>query len=66
MTANIFICNDKTHECDGNGKLIIVLRDGREVEQTEENLEKYQSEICGSSVSCSICGMSAISKAMWL
>jgi hypothetical protein len=63
---NIFICNKKDHECDSEGIGVILLRNGAEVPDTPENEEKYKDLICGGSCTCSICGQSAISKAMWL
>ena len=68
---SVFICgSQQNHECDSSGKAIMILRDGRRVESTEENFQKYQASgevgVMGASVTCSICGKSAIEQAMWM
>lgn len=65
-TSTAFICGRKTHECDSDGPGVMLLRDGSEVEWTPENEAKYRDTIVGGSVSCSVCGTSAISQAPWL
>ena len=62
--ASVFICGGKDHECDSEGIPILTLRNGGEIPDTDENYEKYKDQINGGSCTCSICGVSAISKAM--
>lgn len=62
---NIFICGKKC-DCDVDGPGVLLLSDTPyEVGDTEENREKYKDLINGGSVSCSECGESAASKALW-
>lgn len=72
--GNVFICGQKNHECNSDGIPVLQLKDGREVPDTPENNEKYYNptdppekwQVVGGSVTCSICGRSAISQAYWL
>lgn len=66
--ATAFMCNcgkNKDHECNEDS-VVLLLDDGNRVEYTPENQEKYQNEIRGGSVCCSICGRAAIDDACWL
>lgn len=58
-------CHLKDHECNEIDS-VLLLANGERVKSTDENQRKYMGEIRGGSVSCSICGRSAIDNAMWL
>jgi hypothetical protein len=65
---NAFVCGHdvkKDHECNQSGS-IILLSDNSRVEDTKENAEKYQGQIVGGSVCCTICGDAAIDHAYWM
>ena len=61
--GNIFICGDRSCDCDTKGKGVLLIGSFEQVEDTPKNREKYKDEITGGSVSCSKCGRSAFTKA---
>jgi hypothetical protein len=66
--ATAFICNcgkSKDHKCNEDCS-VLLLANGERVADTPENQEKYQNEIRGGSVCCSICGHAAIDDAYWM
>lgn len=54
----------KDHKCNED-LTVLVLSDGRKVEDTPENREEYWPMVRGGSVACSICGGAAIDSAYW-
>ena len=66
MKRNIFICGHKDHKCDSKGKPVYLLwEDPYEVPKNTQSLLDYGDKISGESVTCSICGKSAASTALW-
>ena len=66
--ATAFMCNcvkNKDHQCNEDG-VVLLLADGNQIEDTKENQEKYQEQIRGASVCCTICGHAAIDDATYL
>lgn len=58
-SSSAILCGGKgDHEC--NEDLMYLLLDNDTVPMTKENQEKYQDQIRGGSVGCSICGRLAI------
>jgi hypothetical protein len=65
--ATAIICGGKRdHECDSDGPGVLVLDDGTEIPETKENYEKFRDRVRGGSVTCSVCGRSAISDAPYM
>lgn len=66
-TATAIMCGGQPddHVCNEDG-IVLIISDGEEVPDTHENRVKYEKEMRGSSVCCTICGKSAFSNAMWL
>ena len=62
--ATAIICGMKDHECNEDSMVLLLSgeSDEYEVEDTPENRIKYENEIRGQSVACSICGTSAFSQ----
>jgi len=62
--ATGFICGGEItdHKCNSDSG-IILLPDGKRVEDTEENKLRYKKEAVGWSAVCSICGRAAIDDA---
>lgn len=48
---------DHKHDTDGYG--VYILNDNSTVPINEETKASYKKEICGASVTCSICGLAA-------
>jgi len=66
-TSTAFMCGGQPtdHTCNEDG-LVLILSDEEEVPDTPDNQVKYEKEIRGGSVCCTVCGRSAFSNAMWL
>jgi len=61
--ATVFICGpDRSHKCDDDGPVVYFTRDGG-VTQDRDEAEKVGCS--GGSVTCSVCGMSSMERAMW-
>ena len=64
------ICGGKDnsdHDCEEYyTESILLLEDGSRIENNEENRAKYEKEVRGGSVSCSVCGHAAIDDAWML
>jgi len=50
------------HECNDDGEPIYYLRDGSTIRETDKDFDERIAEICGGSVTCSICGSSAMER----
>ncbi len=62
----VFICNQKNHKCDSDGKPVYLLwGEPYEIPKSYQSLLDYGDKICGESVTCSICSKSAASTALW-
>lgn len=64
--ATAIMCGGKSdHECDEKDS-VLLLSNGERVSDTPENWEKYNKDVIGGSVCCSVCGRAAIDNAAWL
>lgn len=64
--STAIICGGKPDHVCNSEQAIYILQNGEWVEMTDENFEKYQTQIVGGSVVCSICGRAAINDAPYI